>query len=124
VRTATQQDRFSRTDDRSGKLRSPGPQFDPVAAVAAVVREDVHVGSTAAAGAEAALEQIVARGTAAEQARSSSPLLADAMLTHARHFTCATIFGASNGRYLCVISPQPPTICNVADLQSSDSDFP
>jgi len=61
-----------------------------VAAVAAVVGEDVDVGSTAAAGLEAALEQIVARGTAAEQARSSSPLLADAMLTHARHFTCGT----------------------------------
>jgi len=59
-----------------------------VAAVTAVVGEDVDVGATAVTGLEAALEQIVARGTAAEQARSSSPLLADAMLTHARHFTC------------------------------------
>jgi hypothetical protein len=55
-----------------------------VAAVAAVVGEDVDIGAAAAAGPEAALEQIVARGTAAEQARSSSPLLADAMLTHER----------------------------------------
>jgi len=66
-----------------------------VAAAAAVVGEDVDIGAAATTGLEAALEQVVARGTAAEQARSSSPLLADAMLTHARHFTCGTRFRSS-----------------------------
>ena len=59
-----------------------------MAAAAAVVGQDVDIGAAASAGLEAALEQVVARGTAAEQTGSSSPLLANAMFTHARHFTC------------------------------------
>lgn len=54
------------------------------AAVTALVDEDVHVRATVTAGTEAALEEVVAAGTA-EQTRPSSALLAKSMLTHARH---------------------------------------
>ncbi|MBB4912006.1 hypothetical protein [Actinophytocola algeriensis] len=57
-------------------------------AAAAVAGEDVDIGAAAPAGGETAFEQVVARGTAAEQTGPSSPLLANAMFTHARHFTC------------------------------------
>jgi hypothetical protein len=68
-----------------------------VAAVAAVVGEDVDIGAAATAGTEAALEQVVTRGTSAEETGSSSPLLvAVAMLTHGDSFTRRGGVSASN----------------------------
>lgn len=61
-------------------LPDRGLQAGP--AVTAVVNEDVHVRAAVTTGTEAALEEVVAAGTA-EQTRPSTVLLAKSMLTHA-----------------------------------------
>lgn len=81
--------------DHHRAVTSPGAHLDAVAAASAVVGQDVDIGAAAPAGLEAALKQVVARGTAAEQTGPTSPLLADSMFTHARHFTCGDGDGAS-----------------------------